>query len=212
AAVPPAAPPVAGGAGTEALPPPPTRATPVPPEEIAAPEGSIDLLFMMDATLSMRKNWAQVTCQVQEAILRRPMEGEARVGFILYRDFDNQWLTRQRYMSWDHEGALKWFMGETAKGANAYAGSASDKALTVAAMLNLRSDYRPHLMVFADAPPNDLSVAVHRARLLHVFERAVVDGVYVDRDRETRGFMDDIARAGGGISRALRSGGTPFAR
>lgn len=206
---PPAAKPPGGGGGTEAT-PPPTRA--LPPPEILSAEGSLDLLFVIDATFSMRAEWPQVCCQVQSEILRRPDDGDVRVGFVLFRDFDNQWVTRQHFLTWDLAKADKWFRGEIPTGANAFAGSASDKALTVSTMLNLRRDRRPHLHVIGDAPPNDLAVAVHRARLLHVFEGAVVDGIYADRDTETRGFMIDIAKAGGGIARAMRSGASPVPR
>ncbi|MEK7467025.1 MAG: HEAT repeat domain-containing protein [Planctomycetota bacterium] len=214
AAVPPPPPaippkPPAGG-GSEALPEerPPSR--PLPPEEVTSPEGSLDLLFIIDSTFSMCAEWPMVNCQVQSEILRAPADGDVRVGFVLYRDFDNQWLTRQHYLSWDADKAWKWFQGQKATGGNAFTGSASDQALTVAAMLNLRRDQRPHVIVIADVPSNDDVMSVHRARLLHVFENAIVDGVYVDRDKETRGFMQRISEAGGGRTRAFRSGPEPI--
>ncbi|KAF0243611.1 MAG: hypothetical protein FD180_3215, partial [Planctomycetota bacterium] len=213
AAVPPPPPAVApkppAGAGTEALPEerPPSR--PLPPPEVESPEGSLDLLFVIDSTFSMLAEFPTTSCQVQSEILRAPADGDLRVGFVLYRDFDNQWLTRQHYLSWDPERAWKWFQGQKPTGANAFTGSASDQALTVAAMLNLRRDQRPHVIVFADVPSNDDVMSVHRARLLHKFENAVVDGVYVDRDKETRGFMQRISEAGGGKTRAFRSGPQP---
>ncbi|MBI2920693.1 MAG: HEAT repeat domain-containing protein [Planctomycetes bacterium] len=196
------------GGGTEAVPDrPPTRA--LPPPRIASPEGSLDLLFVLDATFSMAYEWPQVRSQVQSEIHRRPRDGDVRVGFVLFRDFDNQWVTKQHFLTWDLDKVEAWWLDQSPTGANAFAGSASDKALTVAAMLNLRSDYRPWLHVMSDAPPNDLAMARHRSRLLHVFESAVVDGIYIDRDVETRGFMTEIAEAGGGRARAFRSGGAP---
>jgi len=206
APVPPPANPPAGGGGTEAQ-PPPTRA--LPPPAIDAPEGSTDLLFVIDATFSMAGEWPRVHCQVESDILRHPDDGDLRVGFVLFRDFDNQWLTRQHFMTWDLSKVISWWRGQAATGANAFMGSASDKALTVATMLNLRRDYRARVTVIGDAPPNDLSIARHRARLLHMFEGAIVDGVYIDRDTETRGFMTEIAEAGGGQARAFRSGAEP---
>lgn len=207
---PPPPPPPAADGGTLAQPPerPPSRALPPPPVE--APEGSLDILFLIDATFSMVSEWPTVTTQVHSEMLRAPADGDARYGFVLYRDFDNQWLTRQHYLTWDREKAWGWFSKQIATGANAFTGSASDQALTVAAMLNLRRDHRPHLVVIADVPSNDDAMAVHRSRLLHVYERAVVDGVYVDRDKETRGFMEAISKAGGGRAHAYRSGPHPL--
>lgn len=208
---PPPAPPAPGGDGTTALPAdrPPSR--PLPPPTVDSPEGSIDLIFIIDATFSMSGEWPTVMCQVHSEMLRAPADGDVRYGFVLYRDFDNQWLTRQHFMTWDIDRAWDWFCGQKATGANAFTGSASDQALTIANMFNLRRDQRPHLVVIADVPSNDDIMAVHRARLLHLYEGAVVDGVYVDRDKETRGFMERISKAGGGRHRAFRSGPQPIA-
>lgn len=208
---PPANPPMppAPGGGTAAQPEerPPSR--PLPPPTVDSPEGSIDLLFVIDATFSMSGEWPIVQCQVQSEMLRAPADGDVRYGFVLYRDFDNQWLTRQHFLTWDRDRAWSWFQGQKATGANAFTGSASDQALTLANMINLRRDQRPHLVIIADVPSNDDIMAVHRARLLHLYEGAVVDGVYVDRDKETRGFMERVSKAGGGRAHAFRSGPQP---
>jgi hypothetical protein len=199
--------PGAVGRGTTAEPREPSR--PLPAPDVPSPEGSADMLFVIDATFSMYVEFPAVHSQVYREIVQRSDDGDVRVGFVLFRDFDNQWLTRQHFITWDVDKAWEWFRHEIASGANAFEGSASDKALTASAMLNHRPGHRPWLQVWADAPPNDLDVALHRARLFKVFEGGRTDGIYVDRDRETRGFMEKLAGAGGGVARAFRSGASP---
>jgi HEAT repeat protein len=201
--------PPAGGGGTASeTVREPTRA--VPPPIVESPEGSWDLVFLIDSTFSMLYEWPTVRCQIQSEILRRCDDGDVRVGFVLFRDFNNRYMTRQMFLSWDLDKADKWFWDETPAGGNAGTGSASDRALLVATMMNLRPDHRPKMTLMADVPPNSLEEAKYRARLLRQFERGIVDAIYVDRDTETRGGLTKIAEAGGGLSKAMRSGASPL--
>lgn len=197
----------AGGRDTSAQEPerPPESQQPVEEERKAPPEverdeAGEDLLYVCDTTGTMTSAKDCINKLVEERLLYRDLASDFRFGFVAFRDYGNQYMTKELFFTRDFAKVRDFMMHLGFSGANPGEGSAAEKALQVATMLDWSRVPRKRLVLISDTLPNDEEELYFRGRLIHDEENVVINTLFHTHAATKKVVLQKLAKIGGGHS------------
>ncbi|MDQ7778392.1 MAG: HEAT repeat domain-containing protein [Planctomycetota bacterium] len=199
-------PPDGDGEGTTARPPI------EPPEPPLTPEAArrADVVFLFDATFSMAKKIALVKDKILNIMRQHDTSySDLRFAVVAFRDYNNQFTTCSRYVTWKRDEIEKMIKETKATGGNRE-GDSLDMALAVATnLLNWRKDAAKSIYIFSDVPPNSMETATRFARQLGLYEDCTLHFYYtcdsIGGLRKVKTAFERLSREAGGTIEALES-------
>jgi len=170
------------------------------PPEIERDEAGEDLLYVCDTTLTMSDAKDCIKKLVEERLMCRDLASDFRFGFIGFRDYNNQYLTDVLFFTRDFEKVRDHMIHLSFSGANAGAGSAAEKGLQVALMLDWSRVPRKRLLLITDTYPNDEADLYYRGHFIHDDENIVINCLYHTHAATKKVILQKLAKIGGGHS------------
>ena len=154
----------------ETQPKPPVACAVVPAETETVETTELDLVVILDTTASMKREFGKVRADILSSIrLLRRMAPSLNVGFVAFRDREDEYLTRAfqlRPMTEDNLERLRDFVERLQAGGGGDVPEALGEALGVAEAMAWRPTALGHIVLIGDAPPpsDDRSAVLAAAR------------------------------------------------